>query len=191
MHSAAKTADKPAFKNVKVEIVDPERVSSKEAGYHLQQHLFDRIGQNSGPHILRLDATPGRRPYGLNAQDIATRFDMRLRVDYQLIDSASGENLMSGRLSAVTTFGSSRDPYARISAEQNATEQVARDAADRLLVRLASYYNDPAKYKAAKEEKLRQAMERRAEKEGKPIDYYTKGDQDEDADPDADLVDLP
>lgn len=184
VHSTAKMADKSAFKSIKVEMVEPERIAHKEAGYHLQQHLYDRLGQNSGPHILRLEARPGRRPYGLNSNDVATRYDMRLRVDYSLIDSVSGEKLLSGRLSAVTTFGSSRDPYARISAEQTATEQVARDAADRLLVRLASYYNDPAKYKAAEAEKQRLRLEKQAEKERAQSEGRALVDDD-------DIVDLP
>ncbi len=142
MHTAAKLAEAPAFNSIKVELVDPDRVTQKEAGYHLQQHLFNRLGQNSGPHILRLDPTAGRRPYGLTTNDVASRFDMSLRVKYQLINSVDGKTLDKGEIRAVTTFGASRDVYGRIAAQQNAAEQVARDAADRILVRLAAYYNN-------------------------------------------------
>ncbi len=141
MHTSAKLADAPAFRSIKVELVDPDRVAQKEAGYHLQQHLFNRLGQNSGPHILRIDPTVGRRPYGLTSNDVASRYDMSLRVKYELINSADGKTLDKGEIRAITTFGASRDVYGRIAAQQNASEQVARDAADRILVRLASYYN--------------------------------------------------
>ena len=183
VHSAGKMSDAPSFRSIKVELVDPDKIADKEGGYHLQQHLYNRIGQNSGPHILRLDVRPGRRPYGLNSNDVATRYDKSLRVDYSLIDSVSGEKLYSDRIRAVTTFGSSRDAYARIAAEQNATEQVARDAADRILTRLAAYYNDPEKYKKIDEARKQRRLEEnkaRAERLGIELDE----DEDE-------IIDLP
>jgi len=142
VHSVTKFESEPAFKNIKVELIEPERISQREAGYFLQQDLFARMGENAGPHILKIKPRTRRTPYGLTSNDVASRFDLVLTVNYDLVNSVDGKVLDKGRVSATTTFGSSRDPYARITAEQSAAEQVARNAADRLMIRLASYYND-------------------------------------------------
>ncbi len=162
VHSTGKIADTPAFKSIKIELVDPDRAAQKEAGYYLQQHLYDRLGKNAGPHVLRLETRSGRRPYGVTASDVATRYDLIMRVNYELINSVTGKKLDTGDVTSTSTFGSSRDPYARISAEKNASEQVARDAADRILIRLAAYYNDPDKHKRAQEEKIQKRLEQQA-----------------------------
>ena len=187
VHSATLKNDAPAFSSLKVELVDPDRVNQKEAGYYLQQHLYDRIGQNAGPHVLKISPRARRRPYGLTANDVASRFDLVLNVRYELIDSATGEKLYAGSVGSTSTFGSSRDPYARISAEKNATEQVARDAADRLLLRMSAYYNDPEKYKKHYKERLAEQLKNRDKHD------HDRGDDDaqDDSIDDIEIIDRP
>jgi len=145
--TAASGASAP-FNNVKVELANLTRVSQKEGGYYLQQHLQDRLDIGDSQYVLKIEPKTGRRPYGLTSNDVASRFDMTMKTEYQLVDGKSGDVLTKGTVNAITTFGSSRDPYARISAEKNATEQVSRDAADRIIARLAAYYksDDHADY---------------------------------------------
>ena len=180
VHSTANTVKEPAFKSLKIEMLDPDRLVHKEAGYYLQQHLYDRIGQNAGPHVLKLSSKSNRRPYGLASNDVASRFDLVLNVTYELVDSKTGERLHNGSVRSISTFGSGRDPYALISAEKNATDQAAREAADRLLLRLASYYNDPDKYKRQREEKIEDRRRRKAEELGLDPDDIPAGDSVED-----------
>ncbi len=159
VHSATKLSDDANLRSVKVELVEPERVNEREGSYYLQQHLFDRLGQNTGPHVLKIEPKVRRRPYGLTSNDIASRYDYVMSVRYELVDSKTGDTLIKDQITATTTFGSSRDPYARISSEKSAAEQVSRDAADRIIVRLASYYKNPERYARMEEEKLRERIE--------------------------------
>lgn len=163
VHTATKLPDAPNLKNIKVELIEPEQVSQREAGYYLQQHLFDRLGENAGPHILKVEPVTRRRPYGLTSNDVASRYDYILSVKFELVDAVSGKTLNKGQISATTTFGSSRDPYARISSEKSAADQVARDAADRIIIRLASHYKNPERYAQQEEERLRQRLLEQAE----------------------------
>lgn len=142
VHSTTRFKDKPAFKSIKVEVEDPKRTSQKDVSYHLQQNLFDRLGQNSGPHILKLFPRVGRKSFGLSSRDFESRFDLNLRVRWQLIDSVDGSVLDKGVVKSTTTYGATRDVYGRVAARQNATEQVARGVADKLIIRLAAYYNE-------------------------------------------------
>ena len=50
-----------------------DRLSYQEAGYNVQQHLKDRLGSNSGQHILTITPKTSRAQYGLTSNDIATR----------------------------------------------------------------------------------------------------------------------
>jgi len=163
VHSVSKMDNEPAFKNIKVELIEPKQVSQREAGYYVQQHLYDRLGQNAGPHILKIKPRVKRRPYGLTSNDVASRYDMTITVGYDLVNAEDGKILNKGSITATSTFGSSRDPYARISSEKNASEQVARDAADRIIVRLASHYRHPDRYAQ------QQAAKRAADLAKKPI----------------------
>ncbi len=141
MHAPQSSINTANFKNIGVELIEPKETWMNEGGYHLQQHLFDRLGQNSGRHVLKIEPKLSRRNYGLNSNDVASRYDMAMQVEYTLVDTMDGTVLDDGKIQAITTFGASRDPYARISAEKDAAKQVARDAADRIIIRLASYYN--------------------------------------------------
>lgn len=141
MHAPKMTADSGNFKNIGVELIEPSETWMQEAGYHVQQSLYDRLGQNSGRHVLKIEPKSSRRNYGLTSNDVASRYDMVVTVDYELIDTVTGKILDDGEVRSTSTFGAARDPYARISAEKDASKQAARDAADRIIVRLASYYN--------------------------------------------------
>ncbi|NNE58957.1 MAG: hypothetical protein HKN36_12690 [Hellea sp.] len=143
MHATPEIGESGALRNLSVEVVKPKRVGQQEAGYFVEQHLRDRLGNNIGEHTLKITPRTQRRPYGLTSDDLATRYDMIVNVDYQLIENKSGNVLDRGRVTSTSTFGSARDPYARISSEKNAAEQASRDAADRVLVRVAAYYKDP------------------------------------------------
>ncbi len=144
MHAPNMGGDSAAFKNIKVELVEHKDIAQQESGFYLQQSLMDRIGSDGTRHTLRITPKISRRGYGVTSNDVASRYDMVMTVKYELNDSVTGKNLDKGNIQSTTTFGSSRDPYARTSAEKNATEQVARDAADQIIIRLAAYYNKTA-----------------------------------------------
>jgi len=44
-----------------------------------------------------------------------------------------------GDVRAISTFGAPSDPYGTVAAQNNAEEQVAAEAADRIIARLAGY----------------------------------------------------
>lgn len=176
VHAPSMADASTAFDNIRVELAETEYITDQESGYYLQQHLKDRLGANNGQHILRVTPKTSRGNYGLSSRDVATRYDMRMNVDYVLLDSDTGEELYSGDTRAISTFGSPVDPYSRIASQRTAAEQVAREAADRILLQLASYYKDPER---AERERAERMLERqrlleeellRRENGGDPID---------------------
>ena len=111
----------------------------------MMQRLRDRIGENNGEHVLTLNPILRRSGFGINSIDVASRYDSNVTVRYTLTDKKSGKVLTKGSVTAVSTFGAPLDPYGLIAADKNATQQTTKEAADRILVKLASYYANPKK----------------------------------------------
>ena len=140
LHSAPNTASNVSFEDVSIKITDGADLGDKEAGFFVMQRLRDRIGENTGKHILTLDPRLSRVGFGVNSIDVASRFDSIISVNYTLKDAKSGKTLMNGSVRAVSTFGAPRDPYGLIAAEKSAVQQITKEAADRLLIKLAGFY---------------------------------------------------
>jgi len=140
MHGTGLAANSTKFEDVSIQISDGRDAGDKEAGFLVMQRLRDRIGENTGKHIL--DLTPSLRSLrsGLTADDVASRYDSVLSIKYALIEAESGKILEKGSVKGTTSFGAPIDPYGLVAANKNADQQVAKEVADRLLVKLAGYY---------------------------------------------------
>ena len=140
MHGTNMGANSAKFQDVSIQITDGRDAGDKEAGFLVLQRLRDRIGENSGKHILELTPKLSRQRLGISADDVASRFDSILEMDYKLLDANTGKILDRGRVKGTSTFGAPIDPYGIVAADNNAKQQTAKEVADRLLVKLAGYY---------------------------------------------------
>jgi len=144
MHAPGNFSGGTGFDDVAIELVagPEEDAGDKEIGFYVQQRLRDRIGDNQGKHVLQLIPKLRRTRLGITADDVATRYDSILEVSYKLIDPKTGDVLDNGRVRATSTFGAPTDPYGLVAADKNAKQQTAKELADRLLIKLASYYSE-------------------------------------------------
>lgn len=115
--------------------------SSDRADFLLKQALRDRMGNPAAAkYTLKLDPEITRGSVGIGADDIASRYDIQMNTRIVLTDNDTGDVLLRDYIRAVSTYGSPRDPYGTIAANENATEQVANEAADIIIARLARYH---------------------------------------------------
>jgi len=140
MHGTSLGANATKFEDVSIHITDGKDAGDKEAGFLVMQRLRDRIGENTGKHILELTPRLQRQRIGISADDVASRYDSKLEVKYKLLDAKSGKILDRGGVKSISTFGAPIDPYGIVAADNNAKQQTAKEVADRLLVKLAGYY---------------------------------------------------
>jgi len=140
MHGTSLGANAVKFEDVSIQITDGRDAGDKEAGFLVMQRLRDRIGENTGKHILELTPKLRRQRLGISADDVASRYDSILEISYKLLDAKSGKILDRGKIKGTSTFGASIDPYGIVAADNNAKQQTAKEVADRLLVKLAGYY---------------------------------------------------
>ena len=143
MHSEAGGGG--AFNKVSIDLVDGKDLGDDQAGFYVMQRMRDRIGTNdAAPHKLVLRPDVRRRRIGVTDQDVASRYDTSLLVNYVLSDKKTGKVLDAGRISSVTTFGAPLDSYGVVASDISSKQQAAKEISDRLLNTLARYYaNNP------------------------------------------------
>ena len=113
-------------------------------GYLLREELDDAFARdpNRAPaYRLALRVDEDRRARGLRINDVATRYEVLLRVDYALIPvGGTLTPLTQGRAEVSVTYDSPDQPYAGISAQTDGQERAATQAAQRIRLDLARWF---------------------------------------------------
>ena len=121
--------------------VDVPAIPGK-SGWLIRNALVDGLGSHgvtSGSARYRLDVRLDDRleSLGLLSDDTIGRERRTLRARYQLVDLASGDILLdstAGSDAGIDVVGSE---YATIAAENTALENLAREVADQIVIKLA------------------------------------------------------
>jgi len=127
-------------KGVSMKNITVEMQANGKIDFLLAQALRDRMGDNRAtPYILRITPKSNRKNLGIGADDVASRYDLVMETKFELLDAKTGDIVYRSKVRTVSTYGAPRDPYGTIAAQANAEEQVARQAADLIIAKLASY----------------------------------------------------
>lgn len=117
-----------------------------EGGWLVRGALRERLAlaAHGGTARYRLDVRldDDIAGFGVRSDDSVTRERRTLRARWQLVDTLSGETLIddtAGSDAGIDVVGSE---YATIAAERTALEQLARDVADQIVVRIAQFARD-------------------------------------------------
>ncbi|WP_421789840.1 LPS assembly lipoprotein LptE [Hyphobacterium sp.] len=124
-----------AIRSVTIAVDGQERVDQM-----LAEALNDRFGTPAGGRFrLVTETDTNTSGLGVGADDIASRAVLRLSVDFSLVDTRSGTPELTETVNTEATFDIPAEPFAAISARRDAEERAARDAADRIAVRVARH----------------------------------------------------
>lgn len=136
------SADGSNLRDIYVQLEKGANVADNQAGFAMTQRLRDRIGVNSAATKYTLEITPQyrRRIIGITDQDVASRFDITVSAKYKLLDTKSGDEVTSGSVSSISTFGAASGPFGVITADDVGVEQASSETADRLIIDLARYF---------------------------------------------------
>ena len=111
-------------------------------GELLREELDDALARQTGArpaYRLELTYTQSRIGRGLREDNVVSRYELGLGVDYRLVDATSGAALKSGHVDSEVTYDSEDQPYAGVAAQQDAEARAAADAARRIHLELASW----------------------------------------------------
>jgi LPS-assembly lipoprotein len=127
-----------------IDVIAPEG----RTGYLIRQHLDDAFAKNHGApaaYQMQLRLAEARFPRGVRIDNVATRYEYVLTADYALASLPSGAVAKRGRVRVELTYDSADQPYASISAQQDAQDRAAEEAARRIQLELAVWLANGAK----------------------------------------------
>ncbi|WP_312166287.1 LPS assembly lipoprotein LptE [Phenylobacterium sp.] len=111
-------------------------------GQLIREHLDDALANaKGGAPKYRMDLALGetRYPRGLRVDNVATRYEYVLTANYTLVSTASGVAVKSGTARAQVTYDSADQPYASITAQQDAQDRAAAECARKIQLELAAW----------------------------------------------------
>jgi len=117
-------------------------------GFLIREHLDDAFAKNRAApaaYRMRLQLYETRYPRGIRVDNVATRFEYVLTADYTLTSVASGAPAKNGRVRVELTYNSADQPYASVTAQQDAQDRAAEEAARRIQLELAAWLANGAK----------------------------------------------
>ena len=92
-----------------------------------------------GAYVLKMVPAEKTQDVSSLAFEKTERHRYRLSVAYELVDSRNGEILTKGTSFSNVSFDTVKEPVADLRAAENARERAAREVAQDLRLRLASY----------------------------------------------------
>ena len=127
-----------------VEVITPEGRTGHLLGEDLRDDLAtDR--DKPATYRLALAVDENRYARGLSTEEVATWYELSLRVSYSLIDVSTGRTLTAGVMPVSVSYNAVSDPYAGIVAQQDGQKRAAAEAAQRIRIQLATYFAERAK----------------------------------------------
>lgn len=119
-----------------------------KAGWLVRTALEDRLPHGGPVHYkLQIKLDDAIQGFGVRANDTVTRERRTLRARYQLVDSATGTQILDATAGSDAGIDVVSSEYATIAAEDRALENLSQTIADQIVARLATL---AAKEEAAK-----------------------------------------
>jgi LPS-assembly lipoprotein len=127
-----------------VDVIAPQG----RAGYLMREHLDDALGAGHGAgsptYRMNLALAETRYPRGVRVDNVATRYEYVLIANYTLTSVASGTVAKKGKVKVELTYDSADQPYSAISAQQDAQDRAAQEAARRIQLEVAAWLANAA-----------------------------------------------
>lgn len=128
-----------------VEVAKIRTAAGRETriGQQLSNALQERLyvtGVDTPRYRLQLDLTEANDGFGFRPDESVTRYGLRLRADYQLIEIASNRVVLSESTQTYNSYDVSQSDFATEMAERDMQDRLARDLSDRIVSRLGLYF---------------------------------------------------
>lgn len=120
-------------------------------GYLMRQHLDDAFAKDHSAapaYTMELSLGEARFPRGVRIDNTATRYEYVLTAAYVLKTAPAGAVAKNGSVRVELTYDSADQPYASISAQQDAQDRAAEEAARRIEMELAVWLANGGKVAA-------------------------------------------
>ena len=116
--------------------------SEGRGGYLLREQLDDALAYRQGaPAAYKLVYSLNEQRYarGVRLDNTANRYELKMIVDWRLLDAKTGVEAHKGKTEVSVTYDSADQPYAAIAAQQDGQERAATEAARKIQLDLATW----------------------------------------------------
>jgi LPS-assembly lipoprotein len=127
--------------------VDVVLPGTSRTGFLLKEQLHSELNHDPDePAHYRLSITLNERrsPQGVRVNNVANRYEIDLTANYTLADATTGKVLRVGAVSSEVSYDSADPPYSGVVANQDGEQRVAQEAAIRIRLELARYFEHQA-----------------------------------------------
>lgn len=122
-----------------IRVVTPEGRTGHLIGEDLQDDLA--VGARRDPlYQLNLAVDETRYPRGINVDQTATWYELKVRVSYSLTEIATGHTLLAGHMPVTVSYNAAEDPYTGIVAQQDGQKRAASEASQRIRLEIADFF---------------------------------------------------
>jgi LPS-assembly lipoprotein len=120
-----------------------ETVASEGRGaYLLREQLDDALAHKPGEpatYKLYFSVNEFRFARGVRLDNVANRYELRMTVDWRLLDAKTGAEANKGKTEVSVTYDSADQPYAAIAAQNDGQERAATEAARKIQLEIATW----------------------------------------------------
>ena len=111
------------------------------AGQLVRNELVSSFGSSAGlKYLLKMTVVERSDGAWSVTNSLTDRHRYRLSVSYQLLDSASGQELAQGKSFSNVSYDTVQEPVADLQAAENARERAARELAQDLRLRVSAFF---------------------------------------------------
>lgn len=135
--------------NIDIDPVRSQTGRQERLSQLLENNLRDRIstlnatGETS--YILRTNYEVIEQGYGIREDESVTLINLRLIVEFALVDIESDNAIMDGTARAIVTYDLVQSDFSNMAARQTSLERLAEEASNQVITRVGTFLSNNQK----------------------------------------------
>ncbi|MEZ5757857.1 MAG: LPS assembly lipoprotein LptE [Emcibacteraceae bacterium] len=133
--------------NIKIDQIRNESGRQERLSQLLQNNLNERISPLSSDgsatgYILKAGYNLQEAGYGIREDETVTLQNLKLTVDFALVDVDTDQSIMDGTARAIVTYDLVRSDYSNKIARETSLERLSEEVANQIITRIGTYLNE-------------------------------------------------
>ena len=133
--------------NIKIEQVRNQSGRQERLSQLLQNNLMERISPLSSDgsnvtYLLKADYVVEEAGYGIRTDESVTLQNLKLIVDFSLIDVDSDQSVMDGTARSIVTYDLVRSDFSNKIARESSLARLSEEAANQIITRIGTFLSE-------------------------------------------------
>ncbi|MCP5381471.1 MAG: hypothetical protein H6912_03815 [Kordiimonadaceae bacterium] len=133
--------------NIKIDQIRNVSGRQERLSQLLQNNLNERISPLTSngsaiSYLLKADYDVQEAGYGIREDETVTLQNLKLTVDFSLVDVDQDQAIMDGTARAIVTYDLVRSDYSNKIARETSLERLSEEVANQIITRIGTYLNE-------------------------------------------------